>query len=86
MLKLRHGGNKVSVCRASPGSPFSIKLAQIHSAGCVLCAPVPGGLIGPGVALDVVGLSTCLHSMAPKPVTAAIVSLGQYRACNLDEP
>lgn len=75
----------MSVCGVSPGSPFSIKLAQIHSAGRVLCAPISGGLIGPSATLDV-ALSTCLHSIASKPVMAAVVSLGQYRACSLDEP
>lgn len=51
----------------------------------VLCAPVPRGLLRPGVTLDV-SSSTCLHSIASKAVMSAIVSLGQYKAGNLDEP
>lgn len=75
----------MSVCRVSPGSPFSIKLPQIRSAGWVFCVPMPGGLVAPGLNLDV-ALSACLHTVASKAVMAAVVSLGQYRACNLGEP
>lgn len=65
------------VYKVSSGIPFSMKLLHIHSAGCVLYTPIPGGLIGPDVAL-VVALPMCLCSTESKPFIAAVVSLGQH--------
>lgn len=62
-----------------------MKLLHIHSTGCVLYTPIPGGLMGPDVAL-IVALSMCLCSTNFKPFIAAVVSLGQHRVCNLCEP
>lgn len=46
------------------------------STGCVLYIPIPEGLIGPGVALDM-ALSMC--STESKLFIAAVISLGQHR-------
>lgn len=58
-----------------------MKLLHIQSAGCVLYTPIPGGLIGPGVTLDV-ALPMCLCSTESKLFTAAVVSLAQHRVCD----
>lgn len=47
----------------------------------VFCAPFPEGLNGQGATLDV-ALSAYFLSIASRPVTAAVISLSQYRLCN----